>query len=37
VQAVAAQKCMRLAALDALVAIVDARLAANRDRVSLRA
>jgi hypothetical protein len=37
VQAVAAQKSMRLPALDALVAVVDARLAENRNRASLRA
>jgi hypothetical protein len=37
VQAVAAQKSMRLPALDALVRLVDARLAANRNRASLTA
>jgi hypothetical protein len=37
VQAVAAQKSMRLPALDALVATVDARLAENRDATSRRA
>ena len=37
VQAVASQKSMRLPALDALVAVVDTRLTANRDQVSRRA
>jgi len=37
VQAVAAQKSMRLPALDALVAVVNSRLAGNRDATSRRA